>query len=408
MLTVSIGLIGLACVQTPPDDGGGGGDEMKAFVGAGTCQQCHADSHETWAETAHAGALETLEAIGQGENAECLPCHVVGFGETDGFVDRATTDELAGVQCENCHGPGGEHARDPSDEAKRPTINFSSSNCGECHTDAHHPTFDEWEQSRHAGALATLKGNDHANDSCLVCHSQDFRYAMEQGTETPTLDSAEFAIECSTCHSPHGGTEQVAQLRQPIGMLCGECHTQGEDTLPGDTPHHPQLEMLKGEGARTDAGDPLVQAGPHSGLVDGDACARCHVVMIEVEDPNEGSPNATGHTFNPFDDSITAFQPSEKFAGCNPCHDAAGAQQRIDAVQPEVETRLALLAPFFDSASATFISTNGLSDDQKSLLAVAKFNYQYVDADGSRGVHNPTNASAALEVAEKIVDDLMP
>ena len=42
VLTVAVGLIGLGCVETPPSDGGGGGDdEMKAFVGASTCQQCH-------------------------------------------------------------------------------------------------------------------------------------------------------------------------------------------------------------------------------------------------------------------------------------------------------------------------------------------------------------------------------
>ena len=70
--------------------------------------------------------------------------------------------------------------------------------------------------------------------------------------------------------------------------------------------------------------------------------------------------------------------------------------------------RLAALAPYFDSGSADFIGTNGLTDDQKSELAVAKFNYQYVDADGSRGVHNPTNADAALDVAEQIVESLTP
>ena len=287
-------------------------------------------------------------------------------------------------------------------------INHSSTNCGACHTDAHHPTFDEWSQSRHAAALQGLRDSGHGSDSCLVCHSQDYRYAQEEGDELPTLDTAEFSIECSTCHSPHGGTEQTAQLRKPIGTLCGECHTQGEEALPGNSPHHPQLEMLTGEGARMANNDPLVQAGPHSGLVDGEACARCHVVMIAVEEPDEGSPNATGHTFNPFDDSITEFQPSEKFAGCNPCHDPAGAQQRIDTVQTDIEMRLAALAPYFDSGSADFIGTNGLTDDQKSELAVAKFNYQYVDADGSRGVHNPTNADAALDVAEQIVESLTP
>ncbi|MEZ6085711.1 MAG: cytochrome c3 family protein [Phycisphaerae bacterium] len=69
-------------------------------------------------------------------------------------------------------------------------------------------------------------------------------------------------MECSTCHSPHGGTEQTAQLRRKSrsGTLCGECHTQGEEALPGNSPHHPQLEMLTGEGARMANNDPLVQS----------------------------------------------------------------------------------------------------------------------------------------------------
>jgi len=377
-------------------------------VGAATCQQCHGDNHADWLTTAHATALESLEAIGQDENGECLACHVVGWEQEDGFVDVATTPELEGVQCENCHGPSGDHARRAMDGdfSDPPPLNMASATCGECHTDAHHPTFDEWMQSRHANALSGLIDSGHAQNFCLECHSQDFRYANEVGVDPPTTETAQLSIECATCHEPHGGTGETAQLKMAIGNLCGECHTQGEDTLPGDEPHHPQREMLLGEGARMADGSALMQAGPHSSLFDGDACARCHVVMIEVDEPNEGSPNATGHTFNPFDDDITMFQPSEKFAGCDPCHDPDGAQVRVDNVQPDIESRLMVLSPRFDEESDVFISTNGLSDDQKAQLAVARFNFQYVEADGSLGVHNPTNADAALGIAEQIVTDL--
>ena len=76
------------------------------YVGAARCSQCHSTLKNNWAGTLHAQALATLEAIGQGTNAQCLPCHTVGYGQPGGFVDHATTDALAGVGCENCHGPG--------------------------------------------------------------------------------------------------------------------------------------------------------------------------------------------------------------------------------------------------------------------------------------------------------------
>jgi hypothetical protein len=96
------------CPQTqPPGDGNdetGNTGLTGKFVGAETCAQCHPGPHAEWSSTLHAGAFETLEAIGQGSNAQCVGCHSVGFGQDGGFVDRATTNALAGVQCENCHG----------------------------------------------------------------------------------------------------------------------------------------------------------------------------------------------------------------------------------------------------------------------------------------------------------------
>ena len=410
----SLGFIaGCPSVPVPPGNGNGdtnGEPTASKFVGADTCMPCHSGMHTDWAGTAHATALETLEAIGQGENGECLGCHTVGFND-DGFVNRTDTPELAGVQCENCHGPAADHAADPGDLALRPAVDLSAELCGTCHTDAHHPTFDEWQLSKHAVALEGLRSNPFAQDSCLECHSQDYRQAIEEqeageDVEVPTLATAQFSIECATCHAPHGGVAQDHQLRQPIANLCGECHTQEEAGL-GDTPHHPQFEMLTGIGAFQSDGSSLEQTHVHSSLAaaGGAACAQCHVVEHEVEEPNEGNPNVTGHTFNPFDDSITMHQ-ADQYTGCRNCHTDADADALRIALQTDLSARLDALALFFDSANASFVDPETLSAADQTRLSTAKFNFQFVGADGSRGVHNPTLARDALDVAEEIITDL--
>jgi len=397
------------------NDNGNDNVSEKAYVGAAVCQACHAEEHSDWSETAHASALEALKAIGQGASAACLPCHAVGFGETDGFVDEAATPNLAGVQCENCHGAAGEHARNPGDESNRPTVNVSSALCGDCHTDPHHPTFDEWQLSKHSQALAGLKTSGFAQDSCLECHSQDYRHVVEEQEEgggdddvLPTLQTAQFSIECATCHDPHGGVAQAKQLRLPVAELCGQCHTQEEATI-GDTPHHPQLEMSTGTGAHQDGGEPLtVPFSPHATLFSpgGQACAQCHVVRHDVEEPNEGDPNVTGHTFNPFDTSITAHQ-ADQYTGCLTCHGTAEvAGDKRTTVQGEITARLEALAPFFDATSTSFIVPTTLSEADQVRLSTAKFDYQFVNADGSRGVHNSFYARAALDAADGIIAEL--
>lgn len=412
------------CPAAGPGDGNTNGNDNtaeRAFVGAATCQTCHGDTHGDWSETAHATALDSLKAIGQGENAACLPCHTVGYGLTDGFVDETATPALAGVQCENCHGAAGEHARNPGDLALRPSISLSSAQCGACHTDAHHPTYDEWQLSDHSTALASLQGLAFARDECLECHSQDYRYAVEhseddgagklqpllEAIEIPTLTTATLSIECVTCHGPHGGTAQARQLRKPIADLCGECHSV-EEAVIGDTPHHPQIEVINGTGAFAADGSALTVAGPHTGLFasGGAACAQCHVVRHEVEEPNDGNPNVTGHTFDPFDADIVEHQAGQ-YTGCLLCHGTAEvAAEKRTTVQAEIGARIEAMAGYFDATNAAYIDPATLSEADAARLATAKFNYQFANADGSRGVHNATYSDAILEVSEGIIAEL--
>ena len=71
-----------------------------AFVGAKKCKTCHKDTHASWLETKHAKTYDVLSAE-EKKNEECLGCHVTGTTAKDVLLE--------GVQCEACHGAGGDY-----------------------------------------------------------------------------------------------------------------------------------------------------------------------------------------------------------------------------------------------------------------------------------------------------------
>ncbi len=97
-----------------------------AFVGSNKCKACHIKEWKSWAETKMAKSFEVLKPGERAEaktaagldpakdytaDATCLPCHTTGYGKEGGFVDIASTPNLAGVGCETCHGAGGTYIK---------------------------------------------------------------------------------------------------------------------------------------------------------------------------------------------------------------------------------------------------------------------------------------------------------
>ena len=327
------------------------------YLSGSTCVGCHPKSHHGWQDTAHAHALDTLKRIGQHNNPGCLPCHTVGYGLPGGFVNEASTPLLAGVQCENCHGPGGNHVADPGDLSVRPVVSLASMTCGGCHNDAHHPTYDEWRSSPHVAVNPELitgfmNTNVVAGEArmraCGACHSGAVRLAMLEGAEAnppvelPKMPSGDVAahtgMTCAVCHTGHEKTEHGAQLRNPpysmdffsysTGTntnftlqykddinLCGQCHNQRgarwQDT--SRPPHHsPQYNVLVGQ-----IGFEIPNARHSSHRDIAKQCTHCHTHGHEVEHPTDEEPNNTGHSFAPLPEN------------CVPCHTAEQAEAFI-------------------------------------------------------------------------------
>jgi len=126
---VFLGLAGLIVAQDAPV---ADKPAEAAYLGADKCKMCHSKQHVTWTKMKHSRAIESLSAEEQ-KNAECVKCHVTGYGKTGGFESMEKTPKMANVQCEACHGAGSLHMKAPKPEKKN-TINGKGTDCRECHS----------------------------------------------------------------------------------------------------------------------------------------------------------------------------------------------------------------------------------------------------------------------------------
>lgn len=189
------------------------------YLGSDECIYCHRTLLTQVNGTAHAGALGTLQKIGMGANKDCLPCHTVGYGYGSGYSTNAPW--LANVQCENCHGPAGDHANYPQNRAALPVANMSAKICGGCHNEAHHPTYDEWSESAHATvtpdvATGMLAGDTNRMATCGACHSGAARLYMLLGKGyPPAKEAGTVGVVCVVCHDRSLSMQRHIPLSMP-------------------------------------------------------------------------------------------------------------------------------------------------------------------------------------------------
>lgn len=395
--------------------GGGGAAGRTAYVGVTVCAGCHAEIATNWRNTAHGGAYQSLVDAGQAGNTRCLGCHTVGMGQTDGFVDVATTPNLIDVQCESCHGPGGEHAGAPS--AANIVRLIPSSTCGGCHTGTHHQQYDEWQQSKKSTSLPDAHG-----DSCVPCHTAEGYVYADNAPTAPHEDAragepATTDLECWTCHNPHevvAGTEH--QTRKDTAELCADCHrSRDERTTPGTRVHNPQAEVLNGTNGYVWTGTayaslPLPSLPvTHAQATAGD-CAICHVYSYETTNDVGATVHNTGHHFWPNLQACSQTgchsnlvrQEVEGQAGAVEEGATEGVLALFNATQAATAARLSNI-----NTRLRRVNVNSLTVPQKGAYDVAKWNYDVVVADKSGGVHNLTYINLMLDEADRILRDIL-
>jgi hypothetical protein len=165
-----------------------------SYMGVDNCKMCHKKAEKgnqfgVWSESTHATAFETLkgeeaakvaaEAGIEGspaEAAECLACHVTGWGKDKGYEilsaefvenpDNARAvkknNSKANVGCESCHGPGSGYKSKSTMEGIRngeieaASVGLWAPNaevCTTCHNEKS-PTYKEFDFEKMAAQMA--------------------------------------------------------------------------------------------------------------------------------------------------------------------------------------------------------------------------------------------------------------
>lgn len=250
------------------------------YSGTEFCAVCHPQQHDTFELTAHAQAFDTLVRHGAERDAECIGCHVVGFGEPGGYDLAKPNAALEGVGCETCHGRGGPH-RSPnkvvdgayeatclgchdakhslgfdyatflprvshasnaafaalSPVAKRKRLEeqrarreallptgaayVGSEACQSCHPAEHA----KWKEHPHASALATLERAGKAGEAaCLDCHTTGYGKGGFPAGTRPEDHPGLVGVGCESCHGPGGDhVARGAEKRTTIVSLADKC-----------------------------------------------------------------------------------------------------------------------------------------------------------------------------------------
>ena len=124
------------------------GGAVAAYASSKACAQCHQAQYIQWANSGHAHAFDKLPPRWVEFETSCLSCHATGqHADASGKVELA---KLQSVQCEQCHGPGGEHVQKPGKGYGH--ISNAQALCISCHTVEVSPKFDfqsAWAKIKH-------------------------------------------------------------------------------------------------------------------------------------------------------------------------------------------------------------------------------------------------------------------
>jgi predicted CXXCH cytochrome family protein len=228
----------------------------------------------------------------------CDGCHSVGYD-----IATKTVSEW-NVGCERCHGPGSEHAAQPTranifNPARVDPVHGTDT-CIQCHSQGQPLTnpidgrYYDWPIGFRVGLNLSefwrLERSDLGKTDFLYFADGTAHKNRMQGNDFVASRMYQRGVTCFTCHDVHG-TDNNADLRQPVNTLCLQCH--GPKSANG--PHTATLE----------------QHTHHRNGSAGSECVGCHMPKIEQ---TLGDVMVRAHTFR-----FIAPAMTETLKVPNPC-----------------------------------------------------------------------------------------
>ncbi|BHH84414.1 cytochrome c3 family protein [Desulforhopalus sp. 52FAK] len=151
---------------------------------------------------------------GEKKPYKCGPCHMTAYskeGNQDNMPGMIGTWAEDGITCEECHGPGMEHLRNPVKETINKVTEVDL--CGKCHqrggTGPEPPAKGGF--IRHHEQINELKAGAHGDLSCVECHNPHERAILVKKNL------------CADCHEDIS-VNYAKTLHGKQGTECIECH----------------------------------------------------------------------------------------------------------------------------------------------------------------------------------------
>ena len=219
---------------------------------------------------------------------ECSFCHVTGLDTT------AWEFQEFGIGCEDCHGPGKEHANNPQEVAVFKQTDDQV--CGACHSRGTSPEGHPFPASYKPGDTLTDHFTFTADettrwpDGSAKIHNQQYTdWIQSNKMEGPD------GLRCTTCHEVHTKGQGPSQTVLPTNEMCSGCHAE-KTTLARHIPYHQQAITKRDF-----------------------TCNNCHMPLMATSAVEYDIHNHTFQQPNPqgsIDHGGTEFMPN----ACNQCH----------------------------------------------------------------------------------------
>jgi len=452
------------------------------YLGVQVCAFCHSGGvaaenvYTSYTNTRHASFF-TRQIDGGDDPAtshygkNCISCHTVGYDANTNAVNGGFDDvakqlgwtfptnltagnwaamptelkNLANIQCENCHGPGSEHAyafgQTNLSNWPRLGVSFAAGNCGQCHDSKNnHVKNAEWNNSGHAVAPR------QTGTYCVRCHTAPGFANYVNGK--PAVSTPYEAITCAACHDPHDATnpyqlragttitlgEGTTVTNAGLGAFCMNCHQSRNGSVTNSLVNWPlglptwaggssfglhdacQADMLMGVNGATYGQD--IPSSAHRFAVT-NTCVGCHMQSVASTDP--AFTKAGGHTTKMSYEVVTSGVTNvvHKVDVCVKCHGPMDSfniaikdyngDGIIEGVQTEVsklKDKLSTLIPNAQyRADGNYVadglvkqSTSEKTNWQARFLSAA-YNFRMVRRDTSLGIHNTAYTVGLLKAS---------